>query len=211
MQLGVGEHVRGLERGPVDLLRVEPEVDHRLAHRDVLVVLLVEQGLVEGAGNRARAEQGGAKAHAFFIREAEDDQRERQPLAAAVQGAHAFDRGDHALHAVVLPAVAHGVQVRAHQQARQPRLIAFVTADDVADRIQITGVHAGLAHPAEHQLVGLRLLLAQEHPGQGALVFGQPSQYLALVVNALPGGHDGLVHGVSSAISISRIDSERDA
>ena len=48
--------------------------------------------------------------------------------------------------AVPFAGIAHGVVMRSQHQARQAGPLAFVTAADIADGIEMRG-HAGLAHP----------------------------------------------------------------
>jgi hypothetical protein len=63
---------------------------------------------------------------------------------------HAFDRGQDAEDAVVAARVAHGVEVGAEHEAGEARLRAFIASRAIADRIE-RGLHACLAHPAEHE------------------------------------------------------------
>ena len=67
--------------------------------------------------------------------------------------------------AVPFAGVAHGVVMRAQHQARQAGPIAFVTAADIADRVEMRA-HAGLAHPGEDQIGGHAVLRRKENPRQ---------------------------------------------
>ncbi len=55
----------------------------------------------------------------------------------------------------------------------------------------------GLAHPFQHQRVGLRLLRRQENASQSTVEFRQPAQRFAMVENALciQRGKDGGMTG----------------
>ena len=62
---------------------VQARVLHRLAHGDAVGVLLVQPGRIEVADQRARAEEGGLVALAFFFGEADHLEAERQAPARA--------------------------------------------------------------------------------------------------------------------------------
>ena len=111
---------------------------HRLAHRHAVGVDLVEPVRIELADERARAEEGRLVALPFLLGEGDDLERERQAPAGPVQLAHADHRHEDAEAAVVLAAVAHGVEVRSGQQAlRGSRRGGAIDADDVADGIDL--------------------------------------------------------------------------
>jgi high-affinity nickel permease len=77
------------------------------------VVFLVQPGGVEVADERARAEEGGLVALAFFFGKRHHLDAEGQAaLASAVQIAHAGQGHENAQAPVVLAAVAHRVVVR---------------------------------------------------------------------------------------------------
>ena len=65
------------------------------------------------------------------------------------------ERDQHAEHPVVAAGVAHGVEMRAEQQRGRAAAARRPASDDVADRVAARG-HPGVAHPAEHQVAGLR-------------------------------------------------------
>ena len=90
---------------------IAAEVADRLAHGDAVGIRLVEPGRVERAGHRLAADQGRTEAHAFFVAEADHFKRVGQALAARVQIAHAGNRGEDAVEAVVFAGVAHAVLV----------------------------------------------------------------------------------------------------
>ena len=83
VELDVGEHVARGERGVADARGIEAERAHRVAQRHAVAARPVEQRAVERAGDRARAEQRRAEAHALLVAEADHDDRERQPRPAA--------------------------------------------------------------------------------------------------------------------------------
>ena len=128
---------------------------HRLAHGDAVGVSLVEPRAVEMTGQRSRTEKGRLVALAFFFGEADDLDGVWQALARALQFAHADHRHEDAEPPVVLAGVAHGVVVRAGEQARalvfsgvmHAAVGAEIDADDVADGVDAHLVEAAVAHP----------------------------------------------------------------
>ena len=120
---------------------------------------------IESARDRAAAEQRGRKAHALLVGESNDLDRERQPPPAPVQIGDAGNRCEQSERAVPFAGVAHGVVMRAQHQARQAGTIAFITAADISDRIEMRG-HAGLAHPAKNEIGGDAVFGGQENPRQ---------------------------------------------
>jgi hypothetical protein len=114
---------------------------HGLAHRSAVGVALLQPGGVEGAGQRAAAQEArGLVALAFLLGEGDHLDAVFQPPAGAVQRAHRGHRHQDAQAAVVLAAVAHGVVVAAGEQARALAAVvaAVVDADDVADGVDCT-------------------------------------------------------------------------
>src|SRR6185312_1544386 len=93
------------------------------------------------------------------------------------------DRRHHTQHAVVLPRVAHGVEMRTEHQAWPATLGRLVAADAIADRIEAR-LHAGLAHPAEDEIVDCALLGGQENARQSIRLLGVTRERLAAIVNA---------------------------
>ena len=65
--------------------------------------------------------------------------------------------------------------MRSQHQARQARPLAFVTAADVADGVEMRG-HAGLAHPAQDEIGGGAMLRGEENPRQMLRRFGDRGQ-----------------------------------
>ena len=153
------------------MIGVEAELHQRIAHGDAVTVACVEHALVEGAGHRAAAEQRRGEAHPLLVGKADDFDRERQALAAAVEIGDAGDRRDHAQRPVPFAGVAHGVVVRAEHQARQARPLAFVAAADIADRVEMR-THAGVAHPAQDEFGGGAQLAGQIDAGELVGFFG---------------------------------------
>ncbi len=165
MQLEIGQQFAAGARGGADMIGIEAEFLQRLAHGDAGGIAHLQHAFVEGAGDRAAAEQRGGEAHALLVGKAGDLDRERQPLAAPVQIGDAGDRSDHAERPVPFAGVAHGVVMRAEHQAWQTRRGALIAAADIADRIEMR-VHAGLAHPGQDQIGRGAMLAREEDPGK---------------------------------------------
>ncbi|MNX95805.1 hypothetical protein D3C86_1280950 [compost metagenome] len=147
---------------------VETGRAHHLAHGLAGVVHVVEHAGVEGAGDRAAAQQRRLEAHALFLGKADHLDGEREALALAVPLGHAGNRQDHAEVAVVAAGIAHGVEVGAGEQRGGVRRGAFVAADDVAGGVAAHG-HAGFAHPFGQlrggAVVGVGQIGAGQQPG----------------------------------------------
>lgn len=131
--------------------------------------------LVEGAGHRPAAEQGGGEAHTLLVRKAHNLDREWQPLATPVQISDAGDRRDDAERTVPFAGVAHRIVMRADHQARQVRPLALVAAADIADGVEMRA-HPGLTHPRQDQIGGLVVLFGQKNPRQMLRRFGDRSE-----------------------------------
>ena len=86
VQFDIGMQFAARPRRRTDMIGIEAELHHRLAHRDAAAVARVEHALVEGARDRPAAEQGGGKPHALLVGKAGDFDRERQPHARAGSG-----------------------------------------------------------------------------------------------------------------------------
>jgi hypothetical protein len=136
------------------------------------------------AGYCATSEQRRAEAHAFLVAEAHNLDREGKARPAGIERVHAFDGGDHAEHAVVLSGIANGIEMRTQHQARLSGSRALVAAGTVADGVDAR-VHAGLAHPAQHEFAGLPLLGGKEYAGQSAREFRQAAERIAAIPDAL--------------------------
>jgi hypothetical protein len=74
--------------------------------------------------------------------------------------------------------------VRAKQQRRKFRLIAFVAADHIADRVHARS-HPGVFHPRPDQVSRLPVLRRKENAGEIGLAFGDGSQPINLSDDAL--------------------------
>ena len=121
------------------------------------------------ADERARAEEGGLVALAFFFGEADHLEGEGQAPVLALEFAHAGDGHEDAEAAVVLAAVAHGVVVRAGEQRLRVGRAGLVAADHVAHRVDVHGVEAGFAHVACDLLGAGAVRLGQVGHGELAL------------------------------------------
>ena len=165
MQFDIGMQLAAGPRRRADMLRVEPELHHGLAHGESISIARIEHALVKGAGDRPAAEQRGGKADALLIGETDDLDRKGQPYAPPVQIGDAGNCRDHAERTVPFAGVADGIVMRSQHQARQPRTVAFVTAADIADGIEMHG-HAGVPHPRHQEVGGDAVLGRKENPRQ---------------------------------------------
>ena len=98
-------------------------------------------------------------------------------LPAVVQIGNAGDRGDQSERPIPFAGIAHGVVMRAQHQARQAGPIAFVSAADIADRVEMRA-HAGLAHPDENEIGGGAVFGRKENPRQMLRRFGNGRELL---------------------------------
>ncbi len=196
VQFGVGQNILRSPRNRRNLRRVEAEIAQRVAHHHAVRIDLVEQRRIERARHGATAEKCRTKAHALLVAKSDDFDRKGRARGRGVQRAHAFDRGDHTQHAVVLARVAHRIQMRPQHQARKARALAFVAAHAVAYGVEPC-VHPGFAHPAQNEFVHLALLGGEENARQSALQFGQAAERVAAVPDALrlQGGNDLWIGG----------------
>src|SRR3954463_2898266 len=188
-------------------LRIETELAERLAHRSSGRVARLERPGIEPAGECAAAEHRRAEAHAFLVAKADHLERKRQPAPGTREGTDAFDRRDHAEHAVVAAGVAHGVEVRAEDEARCAARAAVIAADGIADRIE-RRAHAGFAHPAEYEVGGRAVLRRQEDARQAARQLALPGELVAALHDAVGIEHAAIVNcpacSSSSAIRTTR-------
>ena len=120
MQLEIGQQFAPRSRGGADMIGIEAELPQRIAHGNAGGIAPIQHALVESAGDRAAAEQRRGEPNALLVGEADDLDRERQPLAAPVQIGDAGNRGDQAERPIPFAGVAHGVVMRAEHQAGQP-------------------------------------------------------------------------------------------
>lgn len=97
-------------------LRVATEVACGFCQRRPIPVLEFQEVLVEGAGEVRAAEVGRAEPEPLFVGEGGDLDGEGQPFAPVVQAFDAGEGGEDAERAIVLPGVAHGVEVRAEDE-----------------------------------------------------------------------------------------------
>ena len=163
MQLDIGMQFAARPRRRADMLRIEPEPHHRLAHGEAVRIARIEHAFVEGAGDRPAAEQGGGKPHALLVRETDDFDRKGQPHIAPVQIGDAGDRGDDPERSIPFAGVAHGVVMRTQHQARQPGTFPFIAARDVSDGVEMRG-HAGIFHPRQDEIGHGAMLGREEYP-----------------------------------------------
>src|SRR6266849_5864749 len=158
-----------------DMIGIETELDERIAHRNSGTIPYAKHALVERACHRAAAQQRGGEPDPLLIGEAGDFDRERQSPAPVMQIAHAGNRRDQSKRTVPFSGIAHRVVVLAQHQARQSRSLAFVTAADVSDRVEMR-LHSRLAHPCQDQVGCGAMLLAQEHACQMLVRFRNRSK-----------------------------------
>ena len=150
-----------------NIVNAQAGMRHGLAHGDAVGVFLFQPGHVKVAGQCARAQKHGLVALAFFFGKTDDFKAERQTASLAVQLAHAGHRYKNAQAAVVLAAIAHGVKVRAGQQALGFGVGAVVDADHVADCVNRHVVKAAiLAHPLCQALGAGTVCVGQVGHGQ---------------------------------------------
>ena len=152
MHLDEAEVARRVARDAGNFFDAQAGLHHRVAHRHAVGVALVQPCRIELPEQRARAEEGRLVALAFLFGEADDLEAVWQALASRVQLAHAGHRHKDAEPAVVLAAVAHGVVVRAGQQALRAAVGAVIDAHHIAHRIDGHLVEAAFAHPVRQAL-----------------------------------------------------------
>ena len=196
VQLGIGHYRALFARHGADAGGVKAEGEQRLFDADSGSVGGFQHCRIERAGDRPAAEHRGSEAHALFVAEADHLDGEWQPLAPFVERRHAFDGAHHAEHAVVAAGVAYRVEMRPEHQAGL--LLSFVAPDDVADRIHAR-LHAGFAHPAEHQLVRRAVLAREEHARQSARKLRMARKRVAALHDAFGGQHGRIVYFVRDA------------
>jgi hypothetical protein len=161
VELGIGEEIGTAPRGVAGTRRIEPERCQCVAHRRAVLVAAVEKLGIQRAGDRAAAQQRGAEAHAFLVREAHDLERERQAVPRS------FSAWTQSIAATTpsmpsyLPALRTVSRCEPSMRHGPPGCATFVAADDVADRVE-PGAHSGFAHPPERELVRRALLRRQE-------------------------------------------------
>jgi hypothetical protein len=109
MQFEIGEQFAGRARCGADVIGIEAEGDHRLAHRDTRFVAATEHTLDKSPGHRAAAEQRRGEAHALLVGEGGDLDGEWQTKAATVEIANAGNRRDDPERSVPAAGIAHGV------------------------------------------------------------------------------------------------------
>jgi hypothetical protein len=120
-------------RGRRDAGGVDAGGRHRVRQAHTVVVAAVEDGGIEDAGQRAAAEGRRVEARALLVGERDD--RHRRVLGHR-------ERGAHAQGAVVAPALAHAVQVRADAPPRprraghRPAVAGGVDLDAQADLVR---------------------------------------------------------------------------
>ena len=116
MQLAISEHLLLAPRDLRNFHRVAAELLQCLADADPVGVLRVQGGGIEPSRDGSGAGQRDREAHALFVAECDDFDREGQALSPLVQSGHRLDRRDHAEAAVVLAGIAHRVDVRAENE-----------------------------------------------------------------------------------------------
>ena len=165
MQFDIGMQLAAGPRRRADMLGVEPELHHGLAHGESVSIARVEHAFVKGAGDRPAAEQRGGKPDALLVGETDDLDRKGQPYAPPVQIGDAGNRGDHAERTVPFAGVAHGVVMRSQHQAGQPGTFALIAAADIADGVEMHG-HSGILHPGQDEIGRDAMFGRKEDPRQ---------------------------------------------
>ena len=87
VQFDIGQQFAAHPRRRTDMIGIEAELHQRIAHGDAGLVLGTEHALVEGAGDRAAAQQRGGEAHALLVGKTGHLDGERQPPPAPVRSA----------------------------------------------------------------------------------------------------------------------------
>jgi len=67
--------------------------------------------------------------------------------------------------------------MRAQHQARRARSLAFVTAADISDRVEMRA-HSGIAHPAQDKVGGRAMLFGEEDAREMLWRFGDRRQFV---------------------------------
>ena len=120
---------------------------HGVAHADAVGVFLVEPCGIKVTGQRARTQERGFVALAFFFGKAHHFDVKGQALVLAVQLAHTGHGDKNAQSAVIFAAIAHGVVVAACEQRLGLGLGGAVTAHHIADGINFDVIKPTVAHP----------------------------------------------------------------
>jgi hypothetical protein len=119
-------------------------------------------GVVErdASGSHGRAEHVGAEPDALFLGEEPDLDVAQGLDTGVVEGAHHLDAAEHTEGAVEGSAGGDGVDVGAHQHARQGAVAARACGVDVADAVD-PHLESGLEHPLDAVAAGLGVGVGQ--------------------------------------------------
>jgi cation diffusion facilitator CzcD-associated flavoprotein CzcO len=165
VEFDIGQQFAAGPRGRADMVGIETELGERIAHRDAGGVLCAKQALVERSRDRAAAQQRGGEADPLLVGEPGHLDGERQSPPPFLQIGDAANRGDQSKWAVPFAGVAHGVVVRAQHQARQTRNLAFITATDISDRVEMRA-HSRRSHPAQEKVGSRAMLFGKKDAGK---------------------------------------------
>ncbi len=87
------------------------------------------------------------------------------------------NRRDQPERTVPFAGVANGVVMRAQHQARRAGNLAFVTAADISDGVEMRP-HSGVAHPAQDQVSRRAMLFGKEDAREMLWRFGDRRQFV---------------------------------
>ena len=155
-----------------DVVHTQAGLRHGLAHGDAVGIGLLQPGRVELTDERARAQEGGPIALAFFFGKRHHLDAHWQPAAGLVQLLHTGHGHEDAQTPVVLAAVTDGVIVTARQQVAATRIGRVVASDDIAHGVDLDFVEAAVVHPVADALGAGAVRLGQVGDGQLAF-FGK--------------------------------------
>ena len=157
------------------MVGIQTKLDERIAHRNSGAVLRGEHALIERSCDRPAAQQRGSEPDPLLVGKARHFDGERQSPPSFVQIGDAGDRRDQPERTVPFAGVADAVVVRAQHQTRQTRSLAFVTAADISDRIEVRA-HSCFNHPGQDQVSRRAMLGRQEDAREMRRRFGNRRQ-----------------------------------
>src|SRR5712671_5273187 len=163
----------GAELAPAGLLRAEiADAPELLAHGlAVEVGTAVAVGLVEHAGEHARADHGRGEAGAFLVGPHDDLDRRVGLVAAIVERADDLEPSEHAIDAVEAAAGRLRVEVAAGDHRRELAAPAGAAGEDVAHAVDGDGA-AGLPAPAHEEIAPGAVEVAERQSLRAAFLGG---------------------------------------